>query len=220
LQKTTLAINGYAVLDYLSQLTGLNPQKENTALIMVNNTTHENAFLQAPEYRPVLAVTNYGNGRFSKEIAYHVNVAAMKRLGDWLEFLKAEKVYDNTRIIFVADHGSQENYVNEIGLPFNLDNFNPLLLIKDFNATGAIKTDNTFMSNADVPALAFQGQIDNPVNPFTGKPIDMEAKKDELYISVTGSIHVAQDDKNVVDVQGDYYVHDNIFDAKNWRKAK
>jgi hypothetical protein len=220
LQKITLAINGYSVLDYLPQLTGFKPQKENTALIMVNNTAHENAFLQAPEYRPVVTVTNYGNGRFAKEIAYHVNVAAIKRIGDWLEFLKTERVYDNTRIILVADHGSQQNYVNEIGLPFNLDNFNPLLLVKDFNARGALKTDDTFMSNADIPVLALQGQIDNPVNPFTGKPISMDAKKDPLYISITGSIHVAQDDKNIVDVQGDYYVHDNIFDAKNWKAAK
>jgi hypothetical protein len=222
LQKATLTLNGYSVLDYLPRLTGFNPAKENTALIMINNTTHEYSFFEAPEYRPAAAVSNYGTSPFRRETAYHTNIAALKRLGDWFDFLKANGVYDNTRIILVADHGAQENYVINIGLPFNVDNYNPLLMVKDFNASGTLETDTTFMSNADVPVLAFKDIIDNPVNPFTGVKITNEAKKSPLYIAISGSLHLEGPDTTrfTLDPQKDYYVHDNIFDPRNWEKVE
>ncbi len=36
---------------------------------------------------------------------YQVNAASMKRIGLWLEKLQRDGVYDNTRIVIVADHG-------------------------------------------------------------------------------------------------------------------
>jgi hypothetical protein len=222
LQKATLTLNGYSVLDYLPRLTDFNPKSENTALIMINNTTHEYSFFEAPGYRPTLAVSNYGTGPYRRETAYHTNIASIKRLGDWFDFLKQNDVYDNTRIILVSDHGAQENYVNNIGLPINLDNFNPLLLVKDFNASGEIKTDNAFMTNADIPFLAFENIIADPVNPFTGHKITNEAKKNPLYVAVSGSLHLENPDTTqfTLDHKKDYYVHDNIFDPSNWEKAE
>ncbi|MDR1256753.1 MAG: YidC/Oxa1 family membrane protein insertase, partial [Spirochaetaceae bacterium] len=96
--KLTRTLNGYAVLDYLPRLTGIEDKKENTALIMVNNTTHDPSLFQAPEYRPALNVTNYGQGPYSKFAEYHGNAAALMRLAGWFAFLKKEGVYDNSRI--------------------------------------------------------------------------------------------------------------------------
>jgi YidC/Oxa1 family membrane protein insertase len=221
-QKAALTLNGYSVLDYLPKLTGITDEEINTALIMVNNTTHETSFLQAPEYRPVLNVTNYGNSPFKKEMAYHINAAAFKRLAEWFDYLKEQNLYDNSRIILVSDHGPEPNFVTKIGLPFNVDQFNPLLAVKDFNAKGNLQTDMTFMSNADVPCLALKDQIERPVNPFTGKKIDMEAKKSPLYIAISGSIHLADSTAAafVLDPKKDYYVHTNIFDPANWERVE
>jgi hypothetical protein len=222
MQKATLTLNGYSVLDYLPRLTGFKPQKENTALIMVNNTTHEYSFFEAPEYRPAQAVSNYGTSPYRRETAYHTNMASLKRLGDWFDFLKENDVYDNTMIILVSDHGAQENYVNNIGLPFNLDNFNPLLMVKNVNASGELRTDNAFMTNADVPSLAFENNIDKPVNPFTGKTISSDAKKNPLYIAISGSLHLEGPNTTqfTLNPKMDYYVHDNIFDPENWEKVE
>jgi hypothetical protein len=221
-QKIALTINGYAVLDYFSRLTGFKSQKENTALVMVNNTTHEYSFFEAPDYRPATVINNYGNSPYRRETAYHTNMASLKRLGDWLDFLKENDVYDNTKIIIVADHGSSENQVYNVALPFNVNNFNPLLLVKDFNAGGALRTDNAFMTNADVPVLAFENSIDNPVNPFTGKAISNDAKKNPLYIAISGSLHLEgpQTTQFTLNPKIDYYVHDNIFDPANWERAE
>jgi hypothetical protein len=220
-QRLRLTLNGYAALDYLPRLTEITDNSTNTALIMTNNTTHEGSFLQAPEYIPVTTVTNYGNTRFAKEHAYHVNAAAIKRLAGWFDFLKRENVYDNTRIILVSDHGPEPNFITKIGLPFNVDQFNPLLMVKDFNASGEIKTDFTFMSNADVPYLSLADIIESPVNPFTGNEISIERKKEPLYIAISGSIHITGRDDNqfILDPKIDYLVHDNIFSAENWLPA-
>jgi len=216
-----LTLNGYSVLDYLPRLTAITDDAINTALIMTNNTTHEGSLLQAPEYIPAISVTNYGTTRFAKEHAYHVNAAAINRLSKWLEFLKNENVYDNTRIILVSDHGPEANFVNKIALPIILDQVNPLLMVKDFNASGELKTDMTFMSNADAPYLSLVNVIDNPINPFTGNEISIERKKDPLYIAVSGSIHVTGGAATqfVLNPNRDYYVHDNIFAAENWIRA-
>jgi hypothetical protein len=80
----------------------------------------------------------------------------------------------------------------------------------------------TFMSNADVPYLALEGQIENPINPFTGRKITMETKKQPLYIAARGSISTGDPHATeaLLNPEGDYYVHDNIFDPNNWKKAE
>jgi len=210
-----LMINGYSVLDYMPRLTQISNSAIDIAIIMTNNTTHERLFLQAPEYVPVVNVTNYGKSPFAKDWNYHINAGALKRLADWFDFLKKESVYDNTKIILVSDHGPVQNFVTKIGLPFNVDQFNPLLMVKDFNSTGVMKTDMTFMSNADVPYLALYDVIKDPKNPFTGNPINMDRKKEPLYIAVSGSMHLS-DNRNISG-RDNYLVKDNIFIAENWQ---
>ena len=221
MNKMLLTLNGYAVLDYLPSLTSITRADEDTFLIMVNNTTHEPSFLQAPEYRPVNVITNFGNSPFSKETAYHANNAAIKRIGDWLDFLKSNNAYDNTRIILVSDHGASPVFKYSTNLPFNIEWYNPLLMVKDFNSSGALETDNTFMSNADVPFIALNGQIENPVNPFTGNEISVSLKSSPLYISISGSFGLSDKNESQInlDPKIDHYVHANIFNPDNWIRA-
>jgi YidC/Oxa1 family membrane protein insertase len=220
--KLTVTLNGYAVLDYLPRLTGIEDKKENTALIMVNNTTHDPSLFQAPEYRPALNVTNYGNGPYSKYAEYHGNVAALMRLADWFTFLKKEGVYDNSRIIIVSDHGAQKDYISRRrpGVP-NFYNFNPLLLVKDFDEHGPLKTDGVFMTNADVPFLAFLRQIENPVNPFTGNPVSTDAKRGPLYVAPSGGVHLEDPlaTKISLDPTKDFYVYGDVLDPASWTRA-
>jgi YidC/Oxa1 family membrane protein insertase len=217
--RMRLFLGGYAVLDFLSQLTDFDSPKSNSAIFMVNNTTHEFLTLQAPLYKPQLTVTDYGNSRFNKEDFYHINAAAIKRLSEFFDFLKLNNVYDNTRIILVSDHGVLENtYITRTNLPFSVDQFNPILLVKDFNAKGEIKTDMTFMSTADVPALAIQNLTENPVNPFTGNSINSDRKSEPLLI-LTKRVRGINNTTIELSPHNTYYVHDNIFDEKNWFRS-
>jgi len=219
--RMKLFLNGYAVLDFLHELTDFESKKENSAILMVNNTTHENWFLQAPQYKPHITVTDYGKSPFNKEVWYHVNAAAIKRLSEYFDFLKSNEVYDNTRIILVSDHGLLEaTYVTKTDLPFDVDHFNPLLLVKDFNAKGNLKTDMTFMTNADVPSLAMKDLIDNPVNPFTGNTIYKPNQKDKPQLILIERVHSKNENELWLSLHNTYYVRDNIFDEKNWKKPE
>jgi len=213
-------LNGYAVLDYLDELTIIEPNKEKSANIIVNNTTHDHYFLQAPSYEPQLTVTNYGKSPFSKDVIYHTNAAAIKRLSDYFDFLRSHEVYDNTRIILVSDHGLLDIQLTKTGLPFNIDKYSSLLLVKDFSSKGTMKTDMTFMTSADVPSLAMEELIESPVNPFTGNLITTTGQKNNPQLILINKVHDKNENEIELNFQDIYYVYDNIFDEKNWNKPE
>ena len=213
-QLSTTTLDCYASLDYLPQITDISDNDSNTYTSIVNDLTHDAVMFQYPDYIPAAEVTNRGDGYFSQESTYHVNIAALLLVGKWLKFLQEQGVYDNTRIIIVSDHGWKiySDYNGNIELPNNgkLSAFHSLLLVKDFEASGNLLTDNTFMTNGDVPLLAMNELIDNPVNPFSGKYIK-SSKENGVMITTAGTLQFGvQDDQWL-------YVKDNVFDPENWK---
>jgi hypothetical protein len=73
-----------------------------------------------------------------------------------------------------------------------------------------------------VPYLALNGQIENPVNPFTGKAISMKHKERPLYIAVSGSLHLGDPEASrlTLDPKRDYYIKEDIYKKKNWSNAE
>ena len=98
---------------------------------------------------------------------------------------------------------------------------NAFLMVKDFNADFPLKTDMTFMTNADVPFLAAQGSIENPINPFTQQPISGGGKKDGFVFYVTHRFVPEAHNKNsfILDDEA-WHVQDNIFAPENWSQVK
>ena len=227
----------FSVLTLLPEITDIEESTKNTFLSIDNETTHNPTLLQLPDY--TISLTTIDNSAYKTAAdgkipmdndeqinTYHANVASIIQLGKWLEWMKENGVYDNTRIILVSDHGGglkQFDYMQMTSPEINVEFCNPLFLVKDFNARGEIITDNTFMTNADTPTLAVQGIIDNPVNPFTGKKISSDEKNKHPQI-VNSSLNYDIDINNgkVFDSSdGHFYsVHDNIFDEKNWELIK
>ncbi|GHT78950.1 membrane protein [Spirochaetia bacterium] len=221
-------INSYAVLEFLSELTGFDAEKS-AALFLTNDTTHEAVFLQYPDYVPAENVTDRGSGPFSADKNYHGNNAFYLMFGKWLDTLKAAGVYDNTRIIIVSDHGTgiPRNVIPDaeslLAIPTDgREGYQPVLLVKDFDAHGELQTDMNFMTNADVPVLALNSIVDNPVNPFTGNAVTNEGKRGGAFITTNGVSMPFRHSKNVFNIQDGQWlrVHDNIFDPNNWEKAK
>jgi YidC/Oxa1 family membrane protein insertase len=221
----SLLINNYAVLDFLPELTGTQALKQNTFTIFSNELPHEPAFLQAPDYVPSLNITNRGTSKYADNMYYHVNAASLKLLGVWFEHLKQTGVYDNTRIIISSDHGANINtgiFTESEKLGFNREYFNPILMFKDFNSDFPLITDFTFMTNADVPTLAFTGIIENPVNPFTGNPVNDSIKQNPQHITTSSKWMPNEHNTNTFRIGGDewYTVHSDIFKADNWERAE
>ncbi len=231
-------LESYAVL---SNLPGLTDIREDSAggFVMINNeTAHEPCLLQMPDYVPSDSVSNGAyedssrftvNGRImrvdnSYQLEhYHINMATYLQIGKWLDYLKECGVYDNTRIIIVSDHGRTLGQFDDLLVSEELDvqGYHPILLVKDFNA-GEFSISQEFMTNGDVPLLALEGLVENPVNPFTGNSIDDTAKKEgRLYI--TTAENYDQNPENTIDMTGGVWytiTGENIFDKNNWKKVE
>jgi len=220
-----LLLNNYAVLDFLPLLTDTQAVKQNTFILFVNELTHQPDYLQAPDYVPVPTVTDRGPSKYADIVNYPVNAAVLKRLGTWFDYLKQNGVYNNTRIIICADHGADINsgaFSNSKQIPFNREIFNPLLLVKDFNADFSFKTDYSFMTNADVPSLAFKEIIQNPINPFSKNPVSDSYKTGNLFITTSDKWMPYEHNSNTFKILPDewYTVHSDIFNADNWQKVE
>lgn len=228
--------NEYTVLQNLSKLTSISGTSENTFTMMQNSTTHEPMLFDddydMPSQKSVVQPlperesddgTVMQLSRKNQISHYRTNIAALLRIGEWLEYLKAQGVYDNTRIILVADHGRDLGQFNKTDVVDGIDiqMYNPLLMVKDFNSKG-FTTSDEFMTNADTPTLAVSGVISNPVNPFTGKVIDNSEKTAHAQVITTAeNFKVAPDMGNKFDTSGGEWwsVEKNIFDAQNWKKV-
>ena len=227
-------LNAYAVLDNLPEITTIEQSDKNTFLLMENDTAHAPCLLQEPDYVPAIEIDNteydtdmvsrytIGDTTMKMETEYqvihvHANTAALIKLGEWFDYMRANGVYDNTRIIIVADHGRALGQFDDVICEgTDIEYFTPLLMVKDFDATGFTISDE-FMTNADTPTLAMAGIIENPENPFTNKPINSDAKAGPQNVLFSEAIDTS-DAVGATFPSGKWYVYEgqDPLDVNNW----
>ena len=237
-------LNDLEVLKQLPTMTVISGGENGSFIMMANETSHDAALTQTPDYSPEFVIDNteYDREHMVRRDAegneliltdtksmthYHANMASLIQLGRWFDSLREQGVYDNTRIIIVADHGVD---LAEFGLKFgdchlgwgnagDIMAYNPLLLVKDFNST-ELTTDSQFMTNADTPSIAFNGLIDKPVNPFTGNPIDDHEKNEstEQHIAATRYFNVEQQRTKTI-YQNITWIRmkNDVFKVEDWQ---
>lgn len=225
-------LGSYSSLYYLNELTTIE-NEGNNYIFIDNETNHEYKILKE-DYTP--GIVNANNvaplkvypyvkhpieGGETDFVAYQVNVASFKQIGKWFDYLKANGVYDNTRIIITADHGR----------PIPLDKYRdwkrgveyaaylPLLMYKDFGASGSPKTDNTFMTNADSPYLLTKDLPVSQHNPFTGNLL--KATNQKKMVDVHWCLEWNAEklrDKNQFELNYNkaFKVHDDVNKEENW----
>lgn len=238
-------LDHYCVLDALQSITSVSDASENNFLMFQNATTHEPVSLNRPDYLvdnamvqdeyPKQARTVDGLTMSMNDLSgwqhYCVNAASYREVAEWLDYLKDQGVYDNTRIILVSDHGRNLGQFDGLIHPDGLDveYVWPLLMVKDFDSDGELSTSMEFMTNADVPTLAVKGIVDEPINPFTGKLITNEDKSDGVTITDSENYQIGRYIGLTYDNSGTTFdtsdgnwwtVHDSIFDMNNWTKLE
>jgi hypothetical protein len=207
-----------------------------------NKTAHDVMMLERPEYIPAVYLSSTERDTVEENIAdgvtvvirgddeteqahYDCNMAAYREIAKWIEYLKENNVYDNTRLIIVSDHGYRlgQYYGIDQWEDNDIECLNPVLLVKDFNADEDFHADRTFMTNADVPALAVENLIKNPENPFTGKGINSDEKDKEQYVLTDWLWDIEKNNGTTFapDSAGHWYaVKDNMLDISNWRQLE
>ena len=230
-------IDQLSVLEVLPEMTDTR-STSGGFILLGNNTTHEEDYLQLPDYEIAQVVNNTGledwsrfelNGISLKGMSndfplmhYHVNAAALIRLGTWFDWMRKKGIWDNTRVIVVSDHGRNLAVLDDLIIDKDLDvmQVNPLLMVKDFDSKG-FKVSDEFMTNADTPTMAMEGVVDNPVNPFTNTPINNEEKtQHDQLVTLSWNYNVEINRGNVFNTSDApwYSVHDDIFDHSNWTR--
>jgi YidC/Oxa1 family membrane protein insertase len=221
-------VDKYAALDYLPGLVRYQ-EAGNCFDLIVNNATHDSVALSYPGYEPTRTPFEGVDPRFVDEYAwrtYQVNMAALRAVGRFLDSLRAKGVFDNTKVVIVADHGFDiaNPAFSKLGPKERLaSSFNPLLMVKDFGAKAPLSVDGRRGSNADTPAIAAAALGGAGLkNPFTGRPL-RTLKADETVRIVDSSIYdpasqpkttLRFSESDVIDVRGD------IFEASSWSFRK
>ena len=233
-------MDAFSVLENLINITHVTDDETNTFLMISNDTTHEPMLLQEPDYTVAEHVDNTAYeesnvDRFTvdgvtlnmyesnQHIHYQTNMAALLEIGKWLQYMKDNDVYDNTRIIIVADHGRPTWQIDSLALEeaseeelYNTEFYYPLLMVKDFDSED-FSTSEEFMTNGDVPTIAVEGLIDNAINPFTGKAINNDEKfAHDQYIFGSHEWSIDDNSGNTF-LPGIWFaVHDDRRDMNNW----
>lgn len=225
----------YATLEKLNTMTKTN-DSFGEVLIFQNSATHEPTLLEEPNYvfsndnkkieYDGIVRTKKANGNTmtldteTQLSHYHVNAASLIQIGNWLDYLKRNDVYDNTKIVICSDHGHSLGVIEDMVLEDDdLMRYNPLLLVKDFNSRES-NIDNSFMTLADIPYLATEGLIENPINPYTKKEIVKQDKTVDFHIFKSSEISIYENNGNKF-VPGNWYsVSKNCLDIINWTKIK
>jgi len=231
----------YKKLERFKEITKFEDEGNNF-LALTNDITHAPCFLQLPNYEISSNVDNHlyekdeiirndanDNVLNMKEKVhvshYHTNMATMLKLAEWFDLMRDNGVYDNTRIILVGDHGwnirqFKNMIVEDVKDGYgDIERYYPLLLVKDFNAKGFTVSEK-FMTNADVPNLAFKDLIDEPTNPFTGNKISEAYKENKQFVLGSDKYRV-HPNMGCSFAPGRWYsVHTNMLDKNNWKLEK
>lgn len=201
-------------LYFLPQMTAIDSQK-NTYTFIENETTHEVYVNLANDYETIAEIQN-DNEPLK---IYQANVAAIKQIGKYLDYLREMNIYDNTRLIIVSDHGENRgDKLKNSELDINMIRFSALLLEKDFNSNSEFIINNQFMTNADTISLAIQDLPISKVNPFSGQQIRME--KDggvNIYHCVDlNPEHFRNAKQFELNLNEAWHVSNNIYQKENW----
>ncbi len=211
-------IDCYSALYYMPEITSLDSERSSFCMI-TNEATH---FSDDMEFLNLVDTSKIAH---PDDKTYIKQVASLNVLTDFFNWMKSNGVFDNTKIIIVSDHGSMSVFDKNFEDPKDVRGYpksslNPVLLVKDFNSNNQFETDSdTFMTNADVPAIAFENIVDNPVNPFTGKTVTSSEKQNGIIVTSAGIfMPFHSKSKNTFTAPDDtwFKVKDNIFNADNW----
>jgi len=232
-------IESYLALTNLSGMTKVSEDNSNNFLLYTNELTHNDIYerskckiessITKEEVQKLFNITSDDSIVLEnkKQISsFNASIESFIILAQWLDYLRDNGVYDNTRIILCADHGFGLNQVEDLILDNTANStdidkrfgdasfYNPLLMVKDFNSN-EFRVNNEFMTNADVPYIATKDIFDNPTNPFTNKTISNNEKTaHKQYILASSECNVTE--SNTFVSSRWYSVNSSIWEKDNW----
>ena len=163
---------------------------------------------------------------FHGKNAYLSAKGALVRLSGWIEWLKENGIYNNTKIIIAADHGDDfsespmmpEDFEVEGITDKDFTRLHVALIVKDFGSHGELKEDWRLMSNADIPSIIVSDYSD--IKDFGSDPSKSDIQEGRIVKTMKADSwkwhYISNHDKFRFEYF--YEVKDNIFKSENWSK--
>ncbi|RKX37612.1 MAG: hypothetical protein DRP64_16910 [Verrucomicrobia bacterium] len=144
---------------------------------------------------------------YSQETRVNATRCCLDALANWLQWMKENGVYDNTKIILVSDHGA-----GDYGKNWYKRAVSALLMVKDFDEAGPFSSSDMLMQNSDVASMicsaigGCEGIKDDP----TRTPIPDRVAK---YFSTThGNDAFARENKQF-EIKQSFEIRGSLFDV-------
>lgn len=234
-QEYGMSRNSYLQLKYLSAISDTNSNRNN--FILIDNLMVHYPYAFGPRgtlfkdaRRDDNVLSRYPSedlaefGTQTSLVSYYAMETAFHLLGEWLDWMKTNGVYDNTKIILVSDHAYKIPFAGALkkatigtnNLSKNF--FVPLFMVKDFAERDEVKTDMKFMTNAEVPRIILS-HIGGGANPYSGQPLS-ERKKGPITL-----YHIKWTLDNPLQttftiLHRAQLINEDIFEDSNWNMLK
>ncbi|MDD4385587.1 MAG: membrane protein insertase YidC [Bacteroidales bacterium] len=154
---------------------------------------------------------------------YESQLAFTHSFVKWIQWMKENGVYDNTKIILVSDHGPswwhyKGEYTSNAPIVWTEDNkislerflhLNPLLMVKDYHSNLPLEMDWRLMMNADVSAIAFD----------QNDPTKTDSVSRIIQIFYT-TWHQDLNTRTKYEIKHAFEIKDWAYDLNNWTSIK
>lgn len=206
-------------LDNLSQLDSLSTASiskvtdKNTFKFLINELTHAPWSLDSqciPSTKGFWSSENLRLADGTQAAHIQAQYCALKSISSFINWLKANKIFDNTMIVLVSDHGkgdsSQIYQLRNKPYPIFLHS---LLMVKPFNHNGELTINtNSLTANWDVPLMITNELKLTNLHPWNNK--------NRVREHVDGEWQRARHQQNMYNFDHHYKIRGTIFNLNNW----
>ncbi len=215
-------VEHYSVLVHLSDMTVIDNDGSSYTLF-TNELTHLPWSISKDTLKPVtsdpfpdtIETLEMRDGLVPEH--YYAEMAAIKLVGNFLDFLKQENAYDNTFIVLISDHcsGDSQPLSATFGnaAPVRAKQTYPgrpnaLMLVKDFHQRGALRVNDAPLATSDLRAMteaAVEGR------PFVFPP----ANRSRYH--ATGDWHRGRHGKNAYTLKSLWEISGPKLKRESWK---
>ena len=202
----------YGYMRLLSEVSNAE-MKQNTFKYIHNSLTHspfginDDGSLTKPGQFPDEEHKTFYSGRG----AYNTQKEFLALFDKWCDWLKENKIYDNTYIILLSDHGNVYADYNPLTDDKIINGFNPLFMVKGFGSDGPVQIDSeTLVVSSDAEKFI--------KNALDGTPVDIPKDRTVQVVYYDNSDKFL--DTGKIDIIHAYDVKGWVFDPENWKEIK
>lgn len=164
-------------------------------------------------------------GRYKDEdtvAIYQTTKCAVQGLAKFMDWMRANGIYDNTMVVLASDHGWLSHNPLLAGLGDSKSQqrysmFQAFLMVKDFNANAPIAESREFISNANVPGIICE-TIGGCFDRTTGKTIRRESLQHPVLLHETPWQGKSQKKDSFI-IEAMYRVTGDVTRRESWQEV-